>query len=287
MQAEDSGEWGVLSMQNAIEPELQSEKPIEDSSLPLSTIEARRTQFYDNLSQAIIAAVLIAVAVGVNWVLSKSVTTGGTWRGLVISFLLTEFAISAVWLVMGQCWFAMRMLPPLLIAESNLWQFKREAIPLTAEATYFGFVVVGLLLFKTFGMTAPFGMNAKVVSRPRQFSVWQLLMLTTCVAIWLAFANLHRQALNAPPGFGEVLLPCALFALMALAGVYAGLGPPKRTIFRIFLPLAAASIVLIGFMQLGSVPGWAFFILYMQSLLVTVFLVTWKYIWRTITKSSP
>jgi hypothetical protein len=274
-------------MQNAIEPKLQSEKPIEDSSLPLSTIEARRTQFYDNLSQAIIAAVLIVIAVGVNWVLSKSVTTSGTWRGLVMSFLLTEFAISAVWLIMGQCWFAMRILPPLLIAESNLWQFKREAIPLTAEATYFGFVVVGLLLFKTFGMTAPFGMNAKVVSRPRQFSVWQLLMLTTCVAIWLAFANLHRQELNGSLGFGEVLLPCALFALMALAGVYAGLGPPKRKIFRIFLPLAAASIVLIGFMQLGSVPGWAFFILYMQSLLVTVFLVTWKYIWRTITKSSP
>lgn len=276
---------GESLMQNAIEPVLESEESIDGTAMLPNSIEAKRTLFYDNLHQAIVAAVSIVFAVGVNWVLSKFVVSGGTWRGVLISFLLAQFAIAAVWLVMGKCWFAIRMLSPLFIAESNCWQFTHRVMPVTAEVTYFGFVVVGLLLLKTFGMILPFEMNSRVAFSPRQFSVRQLLLLTTCVAIWLAFANLHREDLKTRPGFGEVLLPCAVFATMALSGVYAALGPPKRKILRMILPLATASIVPIGFMQFASVPRWAFFIFFMQSFLVAVALIIWKYIWRSITKA--
>lgn len=226
----------------------------------------------EQLAEVISAAVIVSLTLGVNWFISKTLSVRGDVReGLWIAFVFSQLALAAVWLVRGSAWLIARLLPPLVIMETVSWFYDRHRMPMIVMVVFFGFVTLGTIGLAVIGHLQNRALTPQA-GKGSQFSISQLLGVTTSVAVMFAFANLHRDDMGIDqirPSRLELIFICGCFALMALVGVGSGLGTERRWLGRIALPPLSAmglSFCLVTAMGRGGRPDvWELFVAFLAQ----------------------
>ena len=224
-----------------------------------------------------------------NWFVS-GVSRGPSHisEGLWIAYLFSQLTWAAVWLVRGQGWLFVRMLPPLAIMESITIMFERQRLPMSAMIIFFGIVAICLLIgsgWRGWRRREP----AATESREGQFSIRQLLGLTTCVALMFGFARLHSRDLirDLPREILPMTLICSFFAAMALAGVWIGFS--QKHVAAKLLLTAMIALLLPGLMALINRMGpdyGSFVIVFLaQAVFVAAGLAAFRFAVQTLSRT--
>lgn len=255
--------------------------PALDNGLPFgSTAVPPHWTYRQRFRQIFIAVAFVVIAVTANWLLSEQVgNRGGLTGGLLLDYLFTQLTVATIWLVMYRGWFLIRLLPAVAIVESISWQFENRMLPMRVTVIFICLIAIGIFSLHAVRMITPPWKNGATRSPTNQFSLKQLLGLMTYCAILFALANWHSQQLQSGANlefrrYGPI---CAIFAAMALLGVWAVLGSARRRLLRIMLPLMAALGAAVLVSQLGPRASYTEIVtvLLLQSLMVALMIIVW------------
>jgi hypothetical protein len=205
---------------------------------------------HGRINEAIIAAVMVAGATGINTLLASVVRFSTFREGLWYALLFGELTLATLWVYEGRSCLSARIMAPLAFIEMHP---SSSTIP---GGWLFAFLC---MLVASWSITVAFRIaKARIYARQllsgSQFSVRQLLSLTTCTAIITAFVNWRHKDLqpllsNRPLSGPLMIVGC--FAIIALLGVWHGSSPTNR------LRLSIVLVTIFGLpFALMAVIGW-------------------------------
>lgn len=236
------------------------------------------------IREVLFAGVLLLLAIGCNWLVAEHRSGRDISEGLAIAFQFSQLTLAALWLIRGRAWLIARIVPPIAIMQSISWFSNRHQMPMAAMVVFFAMVAVSVVVFSLLRLQRRRLDASEPGIGAHQYSVRRLFEITTGIAVMLAFTNLHRADVQQELGGGRAVryvAVCACFALLALIGIWSGLGARRHLFGRLALPLVTAFGILFGLstaFQFGP-RDWELFVpLLAQSVFVALPLVVFRYL---------
>lgn len=224
------------------------------------------------------------LAIGCNWLVAQRRTGRDVSEGLQIAFQFSQLTLAALWLIRGRAWLIARIVPPIAIMQSISWFGDRHQMPMAAMVVFFAMVAVSVVVFSLLRLNRRRADISEPGIAAHQYSVRRLFEITTGIAIMLAFTNLHRADVQQELGGGRAVryvAVCACFALLALIGIWSGLGARRHLVARLTLPVVTAFGILFALstaFQFGP-RDWELFVpLLAQSVFVALPLAAFRYL---------
>ena len=252
--------------------------------------------FRDKAVSAGLAMALVILAVTANWGITFTeafARKSGFYWILFSEFATLQLVLASIWLVMGRSWFLVRILPSIVIIESCIRSFGIRLMMPEVMALFFILLTIGVVLLNKFKLIGTHATWSSDASAKHQFSLQQLLILITALAVLTAWLNFHREEMTIPFAEYYSIAPiCAIYALVTLLGIWTAWGAGRLSIRLLTSVLAllglSATLVVLGPMPFWEIT-WNFA---RQWLFLVPILAAWRWVAmtterRTIFRTLP